>query len=214
MANTAPNYQVANLSVVLAAQSHNPSIINPDFLKHNKIVEEDWDTISPPVTTPVVAQINYEKISWTITNEQCVVSEQIKGEFRDSYYLHTCAKKYAEVLKHISYRALGLNWQIIIQMEENTADWIKSKFLKSGEWQKGILSTDLTLKFRADDDSVFYLAVGSVNDVVAVHCNFHFDIADDEKKIEMIGVILSKWKNYQNIFIDYIDKYFMNEGVI
>ena len=51
---------LVELSVVLVATSNNPAIINPDFLKHNGILEEDRELKEDPVATPMVSQVAYE----------------------------------------------------------------------------------------------------------------------------------------------------------
>ena len=52
------------IAVVIVGKTHNPSILNPDFLRHNKIVPEDMKPASGPVdvvSTPVGSRIVYER---------------------------------------------------------------------------------------------------------------------------------------------------------
>ena len=48
------------LSVVLVADSNNPSILNPDFLHYNKIVDKGHGVLDSPISTPGFSQVAYE----------------------------------------------------------------------------------------------------------------------------------------------------------
>lgn len=69
--------RIQNLSVVVAARSHNPTILNPDFLKYNKIVPMDWELESNPICADPVAQVKFTNgISITAEMNKVVFSEQ------------------------------------------------------------------------------------------------------------------------------------------
>ena len=177
MTSAVRNWKVNNVSVVIAAQSHNPSIVNPDFLRNNKIVTEDLKPEGPILITPVVAQIKYRDIAWGITPEQCTIHEEVDAGFKESYHVYQCAQKYIEVLKYIPYQALGLNWQILFTLDTDSNEWIKSKFLKDGELQNEIAGVEITLKLQPDSFSICSLTTKiSDHNSVIVNCNFHFQL--------------------------------------
>jgi len=47
-------------SIVVVAKSHNPTILNPDFLKDNEIVPANWELEKPPVCLEPVAEIVFK----------------------------------------------------------------------------------------------------------------------------------------------------------
>ena len=54
------------VSVVVTAEFHNPSILNPDFLASRKIVPENWE-VKETMTSPVLSFTAYENgIRWTV----------------------------------------------------------------------------------------------------------------------------------------------------
>jgi len=52
---------LTELGIVIVAQNHNPTILNPDFLKRNKIVPENWELACPPICLPPVARVSFTK---------------------------------------------------------------------------------------------------------------------------------------------------------
>ena len=74
-----------SISVVVTAQSHNPSILNRDFLVLQEIVPESWEVIEA-VTTPAVSLIRYKKgIQLVVDEEKLTVVENCKSSFQDEY---------------------------------------------------------------------------------------------------------------------------------
>ncbi len=210
------DWRLVNASVVLIANTHNPSIINPDFLKNNGIVDADLEVAGPSLTTLAAAQINYKQnVSWIVTPDQCVIVENVPSGSSNPSGLYKSAEKYADVLKHIPYVAIGLNWQIILTVHENPVDWMKSKFLRDGRWQHEVQSTGLNIQMKSEDSSTFSLTVNAPNrqieNAVTVDCNFHFDIKNKPHKAKAIISVLRKQENYQQIFYDYLKRYFVSE---
>jgi len=69
--------RIREFSVVIAAQNHNPTILNPDFLIRNEIVGADWKLAQAPVCVEPFAQVQY-------TNGVSVLSELQKIVFTQS----------------------------------------------------------------------------------------------------------------------------------
>ncbi|WP_424945857.1 hypothetical protein [Candidatus Spongiihabitans sp.] len=206
------DWKVDNVSVVIVAQSHNPSIVNPDFLKNNGIVARDLEPTGPLLITPVVAQIEYGDIAWMVMPERCTIHERVNAKFQESYRVYQCAQKYIEVLKHIPYTALGLNWLIHITLNADSHEWVKSKFLKDSEAQKEIVGAEFTLKLQPDDLSICSLSTKIPDrSSVIVDCNFHFELKNPKSKINELKEILKRVSHYQDVLSGYLNKYFLEE---
>ena len=120
-----------SISVVVTAQSHNPSILNRDFLVLQEIVPESWEVIEA-VTTPAVSLIRYKKgIQLVVDEEKLTVVENCKSSFQDEYLAHTVVNAYLEKLPHVPYRSLGLNCRIAMR-QEGPPDWLMASLLKIG----------------------------------------------------------------------------------
>ncbi len=201
---------------MILAQSHNPSIINHDFLRNNEIVGPEWNPSAHSIITPIVTQINYGKdIILQVTPDKCIIDEKIGTKSHDSLSLYEFVKKYVEVLKHIPYTALGINWQVSHALSTDPHEWLKSKFLQNGDLRKKISTAELTFKLQSIDSSICTLSVRASdiqsNNLVTVHCNFHFDLEEETNKVEGIIKILVKWMNYKKKLEDYLDKYIIQE---
>ena len=61
---------IQELAAVVVARNHNPTILNPDFLKYNNIVPANWELAESPLCTPPVAQVKY-------TNGISIVAQKI-----------------------------------------------------------------------------------------------------------------------------------------
>ena len=80
-------YWLHSVSVVVTAEFHNPSILNPDFLTSNEIVPPDW-TVTEAVTTPPVSMVRYDNaIQWIVDQSNLTVTEICESPFRDDYHV-------------------------------------------------------------------------------------------------------------------------------
>jgi len=121
-------------SIVVVANDHNPTIINPDFLRINHIAEEGWKPTDSPVSTPAFSRVMYDN-GLTITvdpNRLNIVDASRNPSVLDSPAIKV-AEKYAEELPHIRYSAIGFNFRVFYEAE-NPDEIIKSKFLNDGLW--------------------------------------------------------------------------------
>ncbi len=209
-------WEVSGASVVIVAQSHNPSIINPDFLKNNGIVGSEWNLgVAPPITTPIVAQIDYEYVNWQVVPEKCTISGKTAI---DDNYIYKCAEKYVEVLEYIPYTAIGLNWRATRTLNSDASKWIKSRFLKSDVLESEMVSVELVFKLKIED-SICSLAVKTLNsqvqhnNLVVVECNFHFDVHNEEQRVKRMQDIVGKWLHYKNILDRCLGEYFIEEDI-
>ena len=116
-----------NVSVVVTAEYHNPSILNPDFLVSSGIVPEDW-TVAETLTTPSVSVVKYTNgIAWTVDQSRLTVTEDCGPAFRDQYKSHSLVTAYLKRLPHVSYRGLGLNCQVST-LQRDPKRWLVERF--------------------------------------------------------------------------------------
>lgn len=131
--------RIRELSVVIAAQNHNPTILNPDFLLLNKITQADWVLAQAPVCVEPFAQVEY-------TNGVSVVSESQKIVFTQSGESLTpesivavkMAQQYVKTVPHVDYKAVGINpkGDVGFQAEDGPRRYIMEKLIAQGPWQK------------------------------------------------------------------------------
>ncbi len=129
-------YLLHSVSVVVTAEFHNPSILNPDFLVSREIVPSDW-VVTEAVTTPPVSIVRYDNgIQWTVDQSNLTVTELCESPFRDNYHVYGLVNAYLSKLPHVPYRSLGLNC-VASTRQERPAKWLIQRFLKLGTWLEG-----------------------------------------------------------------------------
>ena len=102
------NYRLHAVTVVITAASHNPSMLNPDFLKTQRIVPSGWE-VSESVSTPPVSMIMFANgIQWVMDESVLNVIERCDSGFQDGYAIHQTVIRYLETVTHVPYRNLGL----------------------------------------------------------------------------------------------------------
>lgn len=73
-------------SIVVVAKSHNPAILNPDFLKDNEIVPANWELEKPPVCLEPVAEIVFKnKVRIIAQLDKLIFSENVKAKSKKSF---------------------------------------------------------------------------------------------------------------------------------
>ncbi len=188
-----------SISVVVTANSYNPSILNPDFLSLKGIVPDDWEVIET-LTTPTVSFVRYKNgISWLIDKSRLKVSEEVGQEFKDHYHIHQAVKAYLNTFPNTPYQSLGLNFQVSIYVSHPQihlikrfgADWISA--------EEGILEMIPSFKLQAEDVICFIKVLNTSLKMgeIVVECNIHHQ--DLLNSIDLCSAI-SRWPERQ-VFI-------------
>ena len=122
-----PRFSLHSVSLVVTAEFHNPSILNPDFLVSREIVPADW-TVLETLTTPPVSVVKYENgVEWTVDQSRLTVAEKSGPAFGNSYRVHRLVDTYLRKLPHLPYRGLGLNCQVSTR-QANPQRWLIERF--------------------------------------------------------------------------------------
>ena len=146
-------FRLGNAAIVVLAESNNPRLLNPDFLERNKIVPEKWNPTNV-LTTPPYATVQYQE-GLTIAVEenklQFAADPNRLAKWRD--LLPDVAIHYLEVLPHVAYKAVGLNFTLLGDDPNGDAAEriLIANMLKQGEWlgfAGGITGVNLELQFR------------------------------------------------------------------
>ena len=101
--------KLIELSVVLVANSNNPSIINPDFLRYNKIVDDSYEVQDSPISTPAFSQVAFKNGIAVASTPDRVIFKQSGTLDRENVVSPEVAKRYLECVPHVPYRAIGIN---------------------------------------------------------------------------------------------------------
>ena len=157
-------FRLCNVSVVVTAEFHNPSILNPDFLVSRGIVPEDW-TVAETLTTPPVSVVRYTNgMAWTVDQSRLTVTENCGPAFGDHYDSHDLVNAYLNKLPHVPYRVLGLNCRVPT-LQSDPRRWLVERF--AVDWLR-------------DDPQVSGMRPAFALDAGDAVCNITFDEATSD----------------------------------
>ena len=128
---------VRELAVVVVGKNHNPTILNPDFLKVNEIVPPDWELAKPPICADIIAQVSYKnRVTVVSQPDKIVFSEPFAPEGPMQVETPDIARRYLQTVPHVDYMAVGINpkGHVAFDGEESAQNCLKHKFLAKGLW--------------------------------------------------------------------------------
>jgi hypothetical protein len=207
------NFILDNFAIVVLAQAHNPSILNPDFLKNQKIVDQSF-TPTNVICTPPVAQVSYkEGITIMAEFEKMQFTDTIAARIPFESPIPDIATKYIRVLPHVRYTAVGINFvgHYPCKDRETAANLLPSKFLREGKWSSFgdaapyvginlkylIGNVHCTIKLDTTDAS---RPNEAPSPVIVISSNYHVD----SDNVEEIAALISDWRTQYKHFSDVV----------
>lgn len=213
----------AEFSIVFTAKSNNPTVLNPDFLKLNNIVDDTYRLKKDPVCVEPFAQVVYQNgVSITSQLDKIVFSlNKPTDNINDFNEIYNISKKYLKCIPHVNYGGIGINpkFYLIFNEKYSPEQFIINNFLKCGIEQKRLLNVDLTLKYEAYENCVCTIEIlpaeiktqsEKFTKALMVTANFHHELPKNiSEKIYSMYQILDDYKNDIVFFeSDVINKYF------
>lgn len=209
--------KLIDFSLVILANHHNPTILNPDFLNINQIVSDklQWKVIGQPITTPAFSVVEYSsKVTISVEPMKLQVTD-ISGSDIAKNEICEIVSNYVRVLPHVQYTALGINFTMI-SIVDNPTSYLIERFLKSGEWNgdnNHMKSVGFNFTYPlADGNVVFSIEEGFQNitkqPLIISRANFHRDLSsqDTTKKIlELLGSIQNDWERFLKLHASIIE---------
>ena len=212
---------LVEVSVVLVANQNDPSILNPDFLRYNGIVDETLKLAQPPMSTPMFSQVTFEGDIAVRAEPNRFVFEQ-KGQplSENACVAPELAGRFVQTVSHVPYSAVGINAKSFRPPNDQSRYSVADTLLDGGKWMSfRDLQPDVHLKAVYDyEGRKIAFDVGRVsasgNDGVAVHAllfqaNIHRDIVErnQEQRIERASAILGAWRDDISDFNDLVAKF-------
>lgn len=210
-------------SVVLVANDHNPTILNPDFLALRDIVPAGWGwkLVGHAITTPPFATVAYDSGVTIIIQPNSLQVSDNSGKAEPSSKPIEIARTYVEVLPHVRYSAVGINFRSVAEQAEAEA-FLKHRFLKSGPWDSEsykLQGFGLKLVYPLDSGRLVLSLDSAIvpersegqtqqTHGVIVYANFHRDCQGyptDKQIIEHLAKADRDWTFYKNTLSKLLD---------
>lgn len=212
--------ELVQLSVVLIADNVDPSMINPDFLRLNGIVNHGLQTGQPPVSTPVFSQVAFED-GFTVTAQTDRVEFVQRGEaLTEDAASPNVARRFLEKIPYPAYKAIGINPTGAKPLDPEYVGGVADALIERGAWMAfGDVSPIVSLKatYLYDNrkiamdvqDAKRRDASGSELSGLLFAVNIHRDISetDQGRRIASLMSILSAWKDDLSDFKNLVAKF-------
>ena len=203
------SFEIKEFSIVIVAESHNPSLLNPDFLKTNRIVPSEWKLNRPPICVAAVAEVSFKGgVKITTQPDRVVFIERIDNNDLSEVQIQGISQRYVSTLPHVNYTAVGINFKGHADRTALGDNYITDRIIKSGKWiDSSIGPIETALKFTYQfKGSVCYLSVSnsyfskpdkSKQPVILFDANFHHRLPNsyDPDKAGVINNIINNWDN-------------------
>ena len=218
--------KIHDLGVAVVARNHNPTILNPDFLKHNDIVPPNWELASPPICAEPVAEVRYKNgINIVAQLEKLIFSQTLADRSLGDAQVPEIMVRYIETLPHVDYRAVGINVKghVVVDTEEEAQGYILDNLIAQGPWKRfDDKRPSVSVHFS------YLIQEGSLNitvekgllplsnekhlPVVIFTSNFHRDITGEfsREKVVKLKEVIQSWRKDIETFRSLVEKTFLS----
>ena len=216
---------LGEVAVVLVAQSNNPSIINPDFLRHNEIVNADLSLQGNPISSQLFSQVTFERgiivqalpdrVTFLQTGDSLAPEDILCPEI---------AKRYVEKVPHVPYSAIGINPKGYRYLSAEVQEKVSNILIKSADMSFKDVTPEVHLKtiYQYDTKKIVLDIAETTkkkNDdpeipIMLFQANIHRDILstmDQQDRIKKISEILTSWKDDLSDFDALVKKFNFQE---
>ena len=209
---------LVGFSVVVVAQSNNPTILNADFLQHNGIVGSSrvLRNDRPPFTTPLFSEVSFAEDLVVRAEPQRVTFAQAASRLvPEDIDCPAIAKGYLRTVPHVPYTALGLNPTAVIL---NPPFSKLSKVLRAeGNWMAfGGVAPRFELKaaYQMTGRRLTLTLQEAQDDTLVCEANIHRDVteANQQMRVNAILSMLDCWKDDLDQFYAVVNQALLLDG--
>jgi len=218
---------IGDVDIVVVATNHNPSILNPDFLARNKIVDESWGwkLARDPLTTAQVSQVAYDSGVSILAEFGRLIFRDVNNEsIEKGSAIGQIASRYVSTLPHVSYTAVGVNVKghAVAASPNEATNLVMQSLIKDGPWlkhapsiPKGSVTLIYTLKecrlTLTVSEGLLTVGEDKGKPCVIFESNFHRDIKQDDQAatIKRLEGVFTAWEQDRNEFRRIAETWFL-----
>jgi len=222
------NLEIKEFSIVVVAKNHNPTILNPDFLKINKIVPAEWQLARNPICVEPMSQVAFKNgITITAQLDRVIFLETVQSNNQDMT-VPMIARKYIEILPHVEYTAVGINpkGHFMFEGEGSNREYLVKTLITPGPWREfGTAPASAEIKFIYTLEREFYFLTvkaaewknpeGKSSPVIFFDANFHHGLIGENRteRLDDLLKTIEGWKKEVDLYKDHIYQGFLKPEV-
>ncbi len=213
--------------MVLVAEHVEPSIINPDFLRHSDVVDADVKPARSPISTPVFAQIVFDNgLEVRAEPNRFVFQQHGDPLLEEGCICADVAIRFVSKLSYLPYSAVGINPKGFCPVDAAAGSGMRRALAGGGEWTgfKDTLpdvslkatyvfeSRTITLTMSTETRSTID---GSESTGLRYSANIHRDVSeeDHDRRLDKTKKILESWRSDLSDFVQLANRFGSHEVV-
>ncbi len=216
------NIYLLHFSVVILGETHNPTILNPDFLAMRDIVPTGWTT-DQVITTPAFSVVSYANgLSVTVEPNRLQVADADSSALPPKSKAIDIAQRYVGTLPHVRYTAVGTNFGSAVDVP-GAETYLSNRFLKKGSWDTRshpLTALGLRLAYSLKDGHLVLsldnmqierpeINQGQPKTMVVANANFNRTCEEypaDKQIAAYLSEVANDWEMYQELLRDALSK--------
>lgn len=220
---------IQELAIVIAANSFNPTIVNPDFLKFSDIVPSDWELARPPALTNQLTQIVYQNgVSVVAQPGALTVSESLSTKTLADIEIAKLAHKAIDTLPSANYQAVGINPRRLVtfpNQPDGGRRYVVETLLASGPWKHlgtTPVKASINLAYTLEHCQL-RLSIGETRlqlpdeeflPAVLFTGNFQYEVVGNqrEERLQSLHRAIDNWQSDLATYQELINTKFLNQA--
>lgn len=192
-------------SVVLLSQSHNPSILAPAWLQEHQVIDETPENF---VHTPVFSLFQSHTFQLVIEQQRFQFSLRVLSE-ANIQRLQVSTTKYVQLLPHVPYTAVGLNfaWQALAEHVGEGFELAERLFLSEAGrgWRDRLNGGGVrtgTILYQVSEGFRLRLLIEPLltsDGHLSLDFNYHFDVRSSQEVSVAVNRLQDFFKEAQEI---------------
>lgn len=213
--------ELIGFSVVLVANSNNPSILNPDFLRYNEIVDASLQVQGTPITTPAFSQVTFEGGLSVKADPNRIIFEQVQDPLTtEGVMCPEIANRYLQKVPHVPYSAVGINPKGYRVSPAGAQERVSAALLDNGKWMSfKDVHPEIHLKtiYKYEKRMVVLEVIEARKRIkenvevpgILFQANIHRDVpaTNPQKRVEFVSTALASWKEDLSDFVALVAKF-------
>ncbi len=219
--DTRSGIELIEFSVVLVANSNNPSILNPDFLRYNEIVDANLQVQGTPITTPAFSHVTFADGLSVKADPNRVIFEQSGDPLvKKEILCPDIANRYLQKVPHVPYSAVGINPKGYKVSPTAVPEKVSTALLDKGKWMSfKDVHPEIHLKtiYKYEKRMIVLEVIEAKKRIkenveipgILFQANIHRDIpsTNQQNRFKMLSNILSSWEEDLSDFNTLVAKF-------